>query len=130
MNHRRKVSWMQCNRVEDVNNEFYLIGLYTKPISGLFKCSIGDCDVKYQKLMIKILNVLYSEVQFTNNLLAGHFEIDIIDPKWILLNADNDDIAINYFIQLHKDYIKSNELKLKAYRNNLIAIESKFKNEL
>lgn len=117
---------MQCNKVEDLNDEFYLIGLYTKPFSGLFKCSTRDRDVKYQKLIIKIEKVIYSETQFTNNLLAGYFEIDLLDPKWILLNCDSSKYAIEYFINLHKQHIVTMEFKLKAFNNNLTAILERF----
>lgn len=117
---------MQCKKVEELNDTFYLIGLYTKPISGLFKCSTRDRDSKYQKIIIKVEKVLYSEQQFTNNLLAGYFEIDLIDPKWILYNSENESDAITFFINLHKQHIMTNELKLKAFNNNLNAIMKRF----
>jgi hypothetical protein len=120
---------MQCKDINNITNTLYLIGLYTKPLTGLFKCTLLDNDKKNKRLIIKIDEVLYSEIQFTNNLLIGFFEIDFLDPRYIIVNDIGTNYITDFYINLHKQNILSTELKLKAFTNNLIAIEKKLKNE-
>lgn len=96
------------------DNYIYLMGFNTRPITGLMKCHSLYNDINNGYTSLKVDEVLFSEIQFTSNWLAGFHIIDMKDKRYILFNASNDIEAFEFYIESYQEHIdkKSDELNM------------------